>query len=101
MNSSPKLSSCSSSPSKQVDNCPDCGKQRSEPAWCKTCDIEILKGNFRNWTSGCSIIDEFIKFTQIHANESMDYLEWIDFDQFELVRNANKRGAFSSIYSAV
>ena len=31
----------------------------------------------------------------------MDYLEWIDFDQFELIENTYKRGAFSSIYSAV
>ncbi|EXX76245.1 hypothetical protein RirG_034830 [Rhizophagus irregularis DAOM 197198w] len=31
----------------------------------------------------------------------MDYLEWIDFDQFELIENINKRGAFSSIYSAI
>ncbi|CAB4381422.1 unnamed protein product [Rhizophagus irregularis] len=31
----------------------------------------------------------------------MDYLEWIDFDQFDLIENINKRGAFSSIYSAV
>ena len=31
----------------------------------------------------------------------MDYLEWIEFDQFDLIQNINKRGAFSSIYSAV
>ncbi|PKK55505.1 hypothetical protein RhiirC2_802225 [Rhizophagus irregularis] len=31
----------------------------------------------------------------------MDYLEWIDFDKFGLVKNINKRGAFSSIYSAI
>ena len=35
------------------------------------------------------------------TNENMDYLEWIEFDQFDLVENINKRGAFSSIYSAV
>ncbi len=31
----------------------------------------------------------------------MDYLEWIDFEQFELIENTNKRGAFSTIYSAI
>src|ERR1051325_8862782 len=31
----------------------------------------------------------------------MDYLEWIEFSQFDLVINVNKRGSFSSIYSAV
>ena len=70
-------------------------------AWCKVCDIAILKDNFRNWTSGGSIIDNFIRHTQLDAKENMDYLEWIDFDQFELIEYTNKRGAFSSIYSAV
>jgi hypothetical protein len=31
----------------------------------------------------------------------MDYLEWIDFDQLDLVANICKRGAFNSMYSAV
>ncbi|RIA88608.1 hypothetical protein C1645_739251 [Glomus cerebriforme] len=82
-------------------NCSDCKRQRTAAAWCKNCDIAILKENFRNWTSGYSIIDEFIKFTQLNANDNMDYLEWIDFDRFDFVKNINKRGAFSSIYSAV
>ncbi|PKC04111.1 hypothetical protein RhiirA5_379644 [Rhizophagus irregularis] len=54
-----------------------------------------------SWTSGNSIIDEFIRDTQLNANENTNYLEWIEFDQFDLVENINKRGAFSSIYSAV
>ena len=66
-------------------DCPGCKKQRSADAWCKICDTVILKDNFRNWASGSSIIDEFIRHTQLNANESMDYLEWIDFDQFDLV----------------
>ena len=32
---------------------------------------------------------------------SYDNLEWIDFDQFDLVVNTNKRGAFSTISSAI
>src|SRR4051794_21139207 len=80
--------------------CQDCKRQRSA-AWCEICDIENLKENFRNWTSGNSKIDEFIRYTQLNANENMDYLEWIDFDQFDLIENINKRGALSSIYSTV
>ncbi|GES93381.1 kinase-like domain-containing protein [Rhizophagus clarus] len=82
-------------------NCSDCTRQRTAIAWCKNCDITFLKENFYNWTSGNSIIDEFIRNTQLNANENMDYFEWIDFDQFDLVENINKRGAFSSIYSAI
>ncbi|CAB5370786.1 unnamed protein product [Rhizophagus irregularis] len=47
------------------------------------------------------MIDEFIRHTQLNANDSTDYLEWIEFDQFDLVDDTNKRGAFSSIYSAI
>ena len=47
------------------------------------------------------MLDGFIRYTQLNANESMDYLEWIEFSQFDLVKNVNKRGSFSSIYSAV
>ncbi|PKY44104.1 kinase-like protein [Rhizophagus irregularis] len=81
--------------------CQDCRKQRTAVSWCNNCDIAFLKENFRSWTSENPNIDEFIRHTQLNANESMDYLEWIDFDQFELIENINKRGAFSSIYSAI
>jgi hypothetical protein len=82
-------------------NCSECKRRRTKAAWCKTCDIEIFKENFYSWTSGNSKIDGFIRHTQLNANENMDYLEWIEFDQFDLVENINKQGAFSSIYSAV
>ncbi|RGB40778.1 hypothetical protein C1646_686976 [Rhizophagus diaphanus] len=86
---------------KTYDECFECARQRTAVAWCKNCDIAFLKDNFRNWTSRNSKIDDFIKYTQLNAKESMDYLEWINFDQFDLIENINKRGAFSSIYSAV
>ncbi|RGB41151.1 hypothetical protein C1646_663328 [Rhizophagus diaphanus] len=84
---------------KSFDKCFDC--ERTAVAWCKNCDIAFLKENSHNWTSGNSKIDELIKYIQLNDRESMGYLEWIDFDQFDLIENINKRGAFSSIYSAV
>ncbi|PKK65423.1 hypothetical protein RhiirC2_808981 [Rhizophagus irregularis] len=81
-------------------NCPNCRRQRTSAAWCKNCNIANLKGKFNSWTSGNSMIDEFIQYTQLNANDKT-YLEWIDFNQFNLVKNTNKRGAFSSIYSAI
>ncbi|POG81081.1 kinase-like domain-containing protein [Rhizophagus irregularis DAOM 181602=DAOM 197198] len=81
-------------------NCPDCRRQRTSAAWCKNCNIANLKGKFNSWTSGNSMIDEFIQYTQLNANDNT-YLEWIDFNQFNLVKNTNKRGVFSSIYSAI
>ncbi|RIA89748.1 kinase-like domain-containing protein [Glomus cerebriforme] len=82
-------------------SCLECKRQRTAAAWCETCDILNLKENFPNWTSGNSKIDEFIRHTQLNANKPNDFLEWIDFDQFDLVKNINKRGAFSSMYSAM
>jgi hypothetical protein len=82
-------------------NCSNCGKEQSNAGWCKDCEINALKDNFKNWTSGNINMDNFIKHTQLHANESVDYLEYIDFDQFDLVEDTNKEGAFSTIYSAV
>ncbi|GBC03655.1 hypothetical protein RclHR1_05240004 [Rhizophagus clarus] len=78
-----------------------CKRQRIATIWCEKCDIMSLKEYFLNWTSGNPGIDEFIRFTQLNAKESMDYLEWIDFNQFDLIKNMNKQGAFSSIYSAI
>ena len=46
-------------------------------------------------------MDNFIKHTQLNANESVDYLEYVNFDQFDLVEDTNKGGAFSTIYSAI
>ncbi|PKY18954.1 kinase-like protein [Rhizophagus irregularis] len=82
-------------------SCSDCKRQRTSASWCKNCDIANLKEKFHSWTSGNSMIDEFIQYTQLKANDSTDYLEWIEFDQFDLIENTNKRGAFSSIYSAI
>ncbi|PKY37913.1 hypothetical protein RhiirA4_497810 [Rhizophagus irregularis] len=107
MDYNPESSFRSLSPSGSQDesqsygNCSECKQRRTAVAWCKNCDIAILKENFCSWTSGNSIIDKFIRDTQLSANENMDHLEWIEFDQFDLVENINKRGAFSSIYSAV
>jgi hypothetical protein len=80
------------------DVCQDCQRQQTAVAWCKNCDVAFLKGSFHNWTSESIVIDEFIRYTQLNANEN---LEWIDFSQFDLVENINKQGAFSSIYSAI
>ena len=81
--------------------CFDCGKERSNVGWCKDCEINAFKENFKNWTSGNPNIDDFVKHTQLNAAGSMDYLEYIDFEQFDLIENINKGGAFSAIYSAI
>src|ERR1044071_1982246 len=85
----------------EYGRCLDCGKNRSDVGWCKNCEITSFKDNFKNWSSGDPNIDGFIRYTQLNANGSSDYLEFIDFEQFDLLENTNKGGAFSTIYSAI
>ncbi len=40
--------------------------------FCKNCDIVTLKENFHYWTSGNPMIDEFIRHTQLNADENME-----------------------------
>src|SRR6266498_4990354 len=75
-----------------LGKCLDCGKERSSVEWCKDCEITAFKENFKSWTSGNLNVDDFIKYTQLNANGSVDYLEFIDFEQLELVKNT-KGGA--------
>ncbi len=81
--------------------CPDCKKEWSNVRWCKYCEINAFKEDFENWTSGNLKIDNFIKHTQLNATGSTDYLEYIDFEQLDLIKNIHKSGIFSTIYSAI
>ncbi|SRR6266540_582598 len=81
--------------------CLECSKKRVSVGWCKDCETNAFKEIFKYWTSGNLKIDNFIKHTQLNATGSTDYLEYIDFERFDLVKNTNKGGAFSTIYSAI
>jgi hypothetical protein len=58
--------------------------------WCKQCQINQLKDNFTNWTSGNEKIDEFIQKRQLKVNNYSDTVfEWIPYNKFI---NINKIG---------
>lgn len=62
--------------------------------WCKTCTIN-------GWSSGLQGLDKLIKKTQRKAtNWSDNYLEWIDFNQFEDIKEIGE-GAYSVVYEAM
>ncbi|CAG8701787.1 4104_t:CDS:1, partial [Scutellospora calospora] len=64
-----------------------------DQGWCKKCTIN-------GWTSGLHDLDKLIKKTQRKATSWTDnYLEWIDFDQFEDIKEIGE-GAYSVIYEA-
>ncbi|PKC57721.1 hypothetical protein RhiirA1_446074 [Rhizophagus irregularis] len=68
--------------------------------WCKDCETNSMKENFFYWTSENKEIDELIRHTQLNAFQTCDYLEWIPFEKFEMVKYIGN-GGFCSIYSAL
>ena len=80
--------------------CPECGRPTMSFGWCVPCETNAAKEKSRNWTSGNKEIDNFINYTQFHATQICDYLEWIPFEEFEMVKYA-RSGGFSSVYSAI
>ena len=69
--------------------------------WCKPCQINNLKANFTNWTSGKEEIDEFIQEMQLKIESYDDIIfEWIPYDQFSNDIKAYEDD-FVTIYSAV
>ena len=87
-------------------SCQNCGEEyagymNKTSKWCKPCQIDNLKGNFTNWTSGNEKIDGFIQEMQLKI-EQYDYIvfEWIPYDQFSDIKEIG-RGGFATVYSAI
>ena len=65
--------------------CEECGEKYTiYNKWCKLCQIDKLKKNFANWTSGNEKIDNFIQEMQLKINSYKDIIvEWIPYNQFD------------------
>jgi hypothetical protein len=64
--------------------CEKCGKLYTDITheWCKSCQINHLKNNFINWTSGNDKIDNFIQIMQLSIKNYNDIIiEWIPYNQ--------------------
>jgi hypothetical protein len=73
-----------------------CKKCDNYGSWCKTCQINQLKNNFTNWTSGNMRIDEFIQKMQLKINKDDTIVfEWIPYNQFIDVKEIEK-GSFAT-----
>ena len=72
--------------------CNKCGKEYTDVywKWCKPCQIDNLKGNFTNWTSGNEKIDDYYDIV----------FEWIPYNQFSDIEEIG-RGGFATVYSAI
>ncbi|CAB4442588.1 unnamed protein product [Rhizophagus irregularis] len=67
-------------------------------SWCESCEINFLKENFTNWTSGNKEIDNFIQKMQLKITSRYDIiLEWIPYNQFDNIKEMNKDGVAEAI----
>ncbi|CAB5198528.1 unnamed protein product [Rhizophagus irregularis] len=80
--------------------CPECNGPTTSFGWCVTCETNFMKGRFPYWSSGNKDIDELIRHTQLNSSQTCDYLEWIPFEAFEMVKYIGSGGS-SSVYSAL
>jgi hypothetical protein len=65
--------------------CKMCGNkyESSYYKWCKLCQVNQLKNDFTNWTSGNVKIDDFIQKKQLKVNNYDDTIfEWIPYNKF-------------------
>ena len=79
--------------------CEKCGEvyTKVEDKWCRPCQIDNLKKNFTNWTSGNEMIDDFIKEKQLESCEPDGIIfEWIPYNQLNDIKEIN-----SDLYSAI
>jgi hypothetical protein len=62
--------------------CKKCGNKCDDEVWCKQCQINQLKNNFTNWTSGNMRIDEFIQKMQLKIDKQDDTIfEWVPYNE--------------------
>jgi len=81
--------------------CKKCGEQYvNTNGWCNPCEINDLKNNFTNWTSGNEIIDNLIQGMQLKIDSRDDVIfEWVPYDRFHNIEEKGEDG-FAKIYSA-
>jgi hypothetical protein len=91
----------------QCRYCETCGKKYTDIydesfKWCKPCQINDLKNNFMNWTSGNEIIDNLIQEMQLKIDTWNNMIfEWIPYSQFNNIKEISKDSNSATIYSAL
>ncbi|GBB84731.1 hypothetical protein RclHR1_01130026, partial [Rhizophagus clarus] len=81
--------------------CVKCSKKYTNVKykWCKLCQIDCLKNNFTNWTSGEEKVVNFIQGAQLQLNAYNDIIfEWIPYNQFENIKKIGKGNLSSAIW---
>jgi hypothetical protein len=68
--------------------------------WCEPCQINNLKQNFANWTSGNEKIDNFIQEMQLKIDLQNDMVvEWIPYNQLNNITETGNATISSAIWN--
>jgi hypothetical protein len=71
--------------------CKKCDKECCHD-WCKSCQIDDLKENFKNWTSGNEKIDNLVQEMQLKIEWYKDIvLEWIPYNQLRIIKEIDNK----------
>jgi hypothetical protein len=62
--------------------------------WCKPCQINYSKNNFKNWTSGNEKIDSFIQNKQLKST----IFEWISYNRLNDIKETRKNDFATAIW---
>src|SRR6266487_5036463 len=79
--------------------CSECN-QNYNGLYCKPCNSGHFRDNFQNWTSGNDPIDNLIQESQLNANDTTEFLEWIEYSNLENIEHLAE-GGFGSVFKAV
>ncbi|POG69077.1 hypothetical protein GLOIN_2v1630548 [Rhizophagus irregularis DAOM 181602=DAOM 197198] len=80
--------------------CKICKQFNTSSYYCHPCVSNHFQQNFKNWTSGNHVVDEFIQKAQLKAKDEDNIIEWIEYDKFENVEYLAK-GGFGTTFKAV
>lgn len=79
--------------------CLACNSQKTDKNWCPECHPKLLLKENPGWTSGYKDLDDFIIKIIKSALRSYDYLEWIPFENFKVIKKIGE-GGFATAYLA-
>ncbi|CAB4414817.1 unnamed protein product [Rhizophagus irregularis] len=85
---------------KEYGLCKICNQPKTDYIYCRSCNSQYFKQNFKNWTSGNHDVDEFIQKAQLKAKDNDHIIEWIEYDKFEDVEYLAK-GGFGTTFKAI
>ncbi|GBC01998.1 hypothetical protein RclHR1_04400021 [Rhizophagus clarus] len=78
-------------------NCSKCNQCKIDKLPCQPCIQERYQKNYENWTSGNEKIDKLVKHVRPSLINTILFLEWIPYEDLEIVNKDFANGGFGTI----